>query len=197
MRVVVGLGNPGPRYANTRHNLGFMVVDRLATRWNIPLCQEQPELRVGSGTMAGQTAMLVQPQRYMNMSGEALSTLPELRAEDLVVVYDDLDLSVGRLRLRRDGGAGGHRGIASIVDVLGPMFDRLKVGIGRPLDGVEAADYVLQPLTADELQEFEEPIERASDAVECIVTEGVERAMNRFNARTEQTVVAMSSREVE
>jgi PTH1 family peptidyl-tRNA hydrolase len=195
MRVVVGLGNPGLRYTATRHNLGFMIVDRLASRWRVRLNLELPDLRMGSGRIADRPAMLVQPQRYMNMSGEALATLPQLHAEDLIVVHDDLDLPAGRLRLRREGGTGGHRGIVSLVSFFGAAFDRVKIGIGRPPDGVDIADFVLQPMTADELQAFDEPIERASDAVECIVTEGIERAMNRFNARNVEAMVASSRRE--
>jgi peptidyl-tRNA hydrolase, PTH1 family len=195
MRVVVGLGNPGLRYATTRHNLGFMIVDRLASRWRVPLGIEAPDLRMGTGRIIDQPMMLVQPQSYMNMSGNALTMLPELHPEDLIVIYDDLDLAVGRLRLRRDGGAGGHRGIASLVSFCGAVFDRVRVGIGRPPESMDVAEYVLQRMTADELQEFEEPIERASDAIECIVTEGIERAMNRFNARNVESEVASSSRE--
>lgn len=195
MRVVIGLGNPGPRYATTRHNLGFMIVDRLASRWRIPLNLELPDLRIGSGSVAKRPTMLVQPQGYMNMSGEALSALQELHVEDLIVLHDDLDLPVGRLRVRHDSGVGGHRGIASLVRFFGSAFDRVKVGIGRPPQGVAVADYVLQRMTAYELQEFQEPIERASHAVECIVTEGVESAMNRFNARSVEPAVAISSRE--
>lgn len=195
MRVVVGLGNPGPRYATTRHNLGFMIVDRLASRWGIPLHLELPELRMGTGRIAGQAVTLIQPQCYMNMSGQALGSVPELRTEDLVVAHDDLDLPVGHLRLRRNGGAGGHRGIASVATSFGPDFHRVKVGIGRPPQGVGVTEYVLQQMTDDELREFEGPIERASDAIECMVTEGLERAMNRFNARHEEPTVAIPSRE--
>ena len=195
MRVVVGLGNPGLRYVTTRHNLGFMVIDCLASRWRVPLDLEVPDLRKGTGRIADRPAILVQPQSYMNMSGNALTTLPELHAEDLIVIHDDLDLPVGRLRVRRDGGAGGHRGIVSMVRFFGTAFDRVKVGIGRPPQGVEVADYVLHRMAAEQLQEFEEPIERASDAVECIVAEGIERAMNRFNAPPVESAVAISPRE--
>lgn len=195
MRVVVGLGNPGSRYAATRHNLGFMIVDRLASRWGAFLDFARPDLRIGVASVAGRPTMLVQPQRYMNGSGEALTSLPALQAEDLIVVYDDLDLPVGRLRLRRDGGAGGHRGVASLISIYGPVFDRVKVGIGRPPLDVDVADYVLEPMTPDELQEFEEPIQRASDAVECIIADGIEGAMNRFNVRQTETPVASCSRE--
>jgi PTH1 family peptidyl-tRNA hydrolase len=195
MRVVVGLGNPGPRYATTRHNLGFMIVDRLACRWRIPLNLASPELRMGTGEIAGRPATLVQPQCYMNKSGEAFKRLPGLRPEALIVLQDDLDLPIGRVRVRHDGGAGGHRGVASLTSFFGTAFDRVKIGIGRPQQGVEAADYVLQPMTDAELQEFEESIERASDAVECIVTEGLQRAMNRFNARPVEPLAATPSRE--
>lgn len=195
MRVVVGLGNPGRRYASTRHNLGFMIVDRLASRWRIPLDARTSDIRRGIGRIADQVTMLVQPQLYMNMSGKALTRLPDLRGDDLIVVHDDVDLPTGCLRLRCDGGTGGHRGIASIVGLLGPDFDRVRVGIGRPPQDVDVPDFVLQPMSPEELQEFEESIERASDAVEHIVTEGMERAMNRFNARRVEPAVGNPSRE--
>ena len=172
-----------------------MIVDRLARRWHVPLDLERPGLRIGTGNIANQRTMLVQPQQYMNKSGEALSVLPGVHSDDLIVVHDDLDLPVGRLRLRRDGGSGGHRGIASLVRFFGTTFDRVKVGIGRPPQDTEVADFVLQAISADELQEFQEPIERASDAVECIVTEGIEQAMNRFNIRNVELTMASSSRE--
>ena len=192
---MVGLGNPGERYASTRHNLGFMVVDRLADRWNISLGFREPAVRVGVGKMADHDTMLVQPQLYMNVSGDALSALPELCSDDLVIVYDDVDLARGRLRLRRDGGSGGHRGVASVIESFGPDFDRVRVGIGRPPQGTEVPDFVLQPMSSQELQEFEEPIDRASDAVEQIVREGITPAMNRFNSSPTEPGVTCVSRE--
>lgn len=185
MRIVVGLGNPGREYARTRHNVGFMVVDRLAGRWRIDLGTEAAgRLIVGHGVIDGTAMMLVKPQRYMNRSGQALRCLKTAwRAEDLIVVHDDMDLVLGRIRVRHDGGYGGHRGLQSIGAVCGPNFDRVRVGIGRPPTGARGEEHVLAEPDRDELLAFEEAIDRASLAVECILTRGLEDAMNRFNVR--------------
>lgn len=183
-RIVVGLGNPGRAYARTRHNVGFMVVERLAQRWAISFAPEHEGLVVGSGPVRGVPIRVVQPQEYMNVSGPAVRKLPGTwQVEDLVVVYDDIDLPVGRLRVRHSGSAGGHRGIASLVDEFGPDFDRVRIGVGRPPLTQDAATYVLEPLADTALQVVSEAVERASDAVECLLTDGLQRAMNRFNVR--------------
>ena len=183
-RIVVGLGNPGRAYARTRHNVGFMVVERLAQRWAIPFAPEQQGLVVGRGPVAGIPIRLVQPQEYMNASGSAVRRLQGAwQTEDLVVVYDDIDLPVGRLRVRNGGGAGGHRGIASMVAEVGSDFDRVRIGVGRPPLTQDAATYVLEPLTNTDLQVVSEAVDRASDAVECLLTDGLQQAMNRFNVR--------------
>jgi PTH1 family peptidyl-tRNA hydrolase len=184
MHVLVGLGNPGVRYATTRHNVGFMVVERLAARWAIRLDWQEQRRRVGVGTVAGRAALLVQPGLFMNRCGEALA---ELRLEwndvRIVAIFDDLDLAEGQLRLRRNGGAGGHRGVASILERFGPGFDRIRIGIGRPPRGVDAAEYVLREMSPAEILGLAETIERGCDAVECLLSEGIEAAMNRFNGR--------------
>lgn len=182
MRLVVGLGNPGPEYERTRHNVGFMVVDHLAARWEIRL-RHGRALRLGEGRFGGQPVMLIEPLRYMNLSGEALASLPfSWCAEDLVVVHDDVDLPAGRLRLRRNGGTGGHRGLESLVSRCGTDFDRVRIGVGRPPQGTDVADYVLAPMTPEESGEFAPVIERAGEAVECLIREGLDRASSRFNA---------------
>ncbi len=181
MWVVVGLGNPGARYAHTRHNLGFMVVDHLATRWSVPL-RLQALARLGRGLVAGQVVQLVQPQTFVNRSGDAIDALA-LQPEDAVIaVYDDLDLSEGQLRVRPHGGPGGHRGVASLIERLGEEFVRVRVGIGRPPAGEEAAEYVLAALASEACERLHRSVERASDAVECVIAESVVSAMNRFNA---------------
>lgn len=183
-RIVVGLGNPGRDYARTRHNVGFMVVERLAQRWAISLAPEFQGAVVGSGPVAGIRTRLVQPQEYMNLSGLTVRKLPGAwQVEDMVVVYDDMDLPVGRLRVRHGGGAGGHRGIASLVDELGPEFDRVRIGVGRPPSTQDAAAYVLERLNDMELGRLSDAVERASDAIECLLTDGLQQAMTRFNVR--------------
>ena len=185
MRIVVGLGNPGPEYACSRHNVGFMLVECLLQRWRIALDPVQRGLRHGQGVVNGVPTMLVQPRQYMNRSGEALMGLKlPFTAEDLIVAHDDIDLPFGQLRVRRDGGSGGHRGIESLLGQCGDDFDRVRIGVGRPPDGVAAADYVLMEFGTFEREQLEGMIERAGDAVECLLAEGIQEAMNRFNARS-------------
>ncbi|MGD9763108.1 MAG: aminoacyl-tRNA hydrolase [Candidatus Binatia bacterium] len=179
MWVIVGLGNPGAQYARTRHNAGFMVVDALAARWKLAF-ESRPTVRIAQGRVAGDVVYLVQPQTYMNRSGEAMAALPLPPDAALLAVYDDIDLAAGQLRIRPDGGTGGHRGVASLAAHLG-AFTRLRIGIGRPPAGVDPADFVLSAPTEEELAEFRMGIERAGDAVECIVAESVPATMNRFN----------------
>jgi PTH1 family peptidyl-tRNA hydrolase len=183
-RIIVGLGNPGPEYAGTLHNVGFMVVERVAGRWGIELAPERNGLRVARGVVADARVWLVEPYRFMNFAGPTLAQLePEWQIEDLIVVHDDIDLPMGQLRVRHDGGTGGHRGLASIALSFGSSFDRIRIGVGRPPAGVDPAVYVLRPLLPPELKELAAVVERASDAVECLIGNGLEAAMNRFNVR--------------
>jgi peptidyl-tRNA hydrolase, PTH1 family len=184
MWIVVGLGNPGAEYAQSRHNIGFMVVERIARRWGIGLCPAGA-LRLGSGRVADRSVRLVEPRLFMNHSGQALAQLAVEADDALMVVHDELDLSPGQLRVRRGGGSAGHRGVASIVEHFGPEFIRVRLGIGRPAEGVDVSDFVLRPLSAAELAAIHDDIERASDAVECVVGSGAEVAMNRFNIRVD------------
>jgi PTH1 family peptidyl-tRNA hydrolase len=184
MTIVVGLGNPGGVYARTRHNVGFLAVECLAASCGVGLRDEWPGLRTGRARLNGRPVLLTQPMLFMNRSGEALRHLPfEWVPGDLVVIYDDLDLPVGQIRLRRDGGAGGHRGVASIIERWGQQFCRVRVGVGRPPEGIDAADYVLEPLDGDDLDGLEQVAHRAADATSCLLTAGLENAMNRFNVR--------------
>lgn len=179
MWMVVGLGNPGSTYARTRHNVGFMVVDRLADRWGL-VFESDGRARRARGGYADQPVQLVEPLVYMNRSGEVLEDLtPE---DHVVAVFDDLDLPVGRLRIRPRGGTGGHRGLASMVTRLGETFTRVRVGVGRPPLGVSAADYVLAPLDDADRRALAGAAERACQAIECLITEGPAAAMNRFNS---------------
>jgi PTH1 family peptidyl-tRNA hydrolase len=185
MRVIVGLGNPGNRYAATRHNVGVAVVAELARRWRLLLRSSPYGSRLAHGSIDSEEVLLVEPQMYMNMSGPALSQLQlPVNAAGLIVVHDDLDLECGRLRVKRGGGSGGHRGIESIVASYGPEFVRVRVGVGRPAAGENAAAYVLSPFAESERVSIDAAVNHASDAVECILRRGVEVAMNRFNARS-------------
>jgi len=185
VKLIVGLGNPGKKYQGTRHNLGFLVIDRLAQRNHFVIAKKFRDSLIGEWFHSDETIVLAKPQTFMNRSGEAVKELlAEYRgtANDVVVVYDDLDLLFGRIRIRPQGSAGGHRGILSIQEHLaGAPFCRVRVGIGRPPEGIDAANYVLEPFSAAELDALGEIIDRAAASVECLVTDGVERAMGRFN----------------
>jgi len=185
-RIVVGLGNPGPRYARTRHNAGFLAVEALAAAAGILLRQQRHGALVGEGRIGGRRCLLALPQTFMNRSGESVRRILDFTGAavaDLLVVTDDLDLPLGRLRLRRGGGAGGHRGLASILDHLGDQgFARLRIGIGRPPERVPAEAYVLQDFAAGERPLLDEALTRAREAAEAVIAEGLDAAMNRFNA---------------
>jgi peptidyl-tRNA hydrolase, PTH1 family len=184
VKLVVGLGNPGSRYAETRHNVGFMVVDRLAQRHGAAVSKKQCSGLVGFAEWPGEKLCLAKPQTYMNLSGETVGCLAryyKVPLTGLLVVYDDLDLPLGRLRLRDGGSAGGHRGMESIIAVLGTQqFPRLRIGIGRPGE-TDTVDHVLGRFSSDERAMVTETLDRAADAVEVALRDGLVRAMNEFN----------------
>lgn len=186
MYLIVGLGNPGARYARNRHNIGFQVVDLVAARHHLSFARGQGHAQVAQGAVAGHKVLLAKPQSYMNSSGEpvrALLNFYKIERERLIVVYDDLDLPVGRLRLRPAGSAGGQNGVRSIIHCLGTDgFARLRIGIGRPPGRMDPAAYVLQDFTAEQEQEMALVRPEAADALEVWVREGMLAAMNRFNA---------------
>jgi len=185
--AIVGLGNPGPRYKNTRHNVGWHVLDRLAARWPAGKPRKARHAEVLEAPIDGQAVVLVKPLTYMNDSGKAVRALVEkdhLPLERILVVYDDLDLAFGKLRLRAGGSSGGHNGIKSIQQHVSGKpgdFPRMKIGIGRPPAGVDPIDYVLKTFLPDERPVIADAIVRAADAVECWLQEGIEAAMNKFN----------------
>jgi PTH1 family peptidyl-tRNA hydrolase len=185
VKLIVGLGNPGKSYERTRHNLGFLVVDHLAARRGIIINKEHCGALIGECAENGETILLAKPQTYMNRSGESVKELLRTfggAAGDLVVVCDDLDLPFGRIRIRAQGGAGGHRGLASIVESLaGAPFARVRIGIGRPPEGVEATDHVLGSFDAGEADRLDELVGKAADAVLALLHCGYERAMRQFN----------------
>ncbi len=183
--LIVGLGNPGREYQGSRHNFGFMVVDRLAVRLNAQKLRLQSKAIVTDAIYQERKLILAKPQTYMNLSGQAVQGLLRfyrLPLEALLVAHDDLDLPYGTLRLRPGGGAGGQRGVESVIQSLGVKeFPRLRLGIGRPPGRMEPKDYVLQEFSAAEQKALSEILERAADAVLIFATEGLDKAMNRYN----------------
>lgn len=188
--MVVGLGNPGRAYQHTRHNLGWMVLERAAYRWGISLTPQSQAIQ-GRGAFGEHSVLLAMPLKWMNLSGEAVSAIlhdQNLNSSNLILVYDDLDLPLGQLRIKTRGGAGGHNGVRSVLDSLGTDdFCRVKLGIGKPKDHEDTAQYVLSPFTKDEHTEVDRLLPRAVDALECVLTEGVPAAMNKFHMRPGQT----------
>lgn len=185
MKLIVGLGNPGRRYEGTRHNLGFLVIDRLASQNGIVLGKRLCDALVGVGELGNQKVALAKPQTYMNRSGFAVAGLLReygVETEDLAVINDDLDLPFGRIRVRPAGSPGGHRGLVSITESLaGAPFLRVRMGIGRPPENVPAADYVLEPFSGAELEQMNDVVQRGAECVDCLLREGVERAMAGYN----------------
>ncbi len=185
MKLVVGLGNPGDDYVKTRHNIGFMVADSISKTNGITLNQTKFKGIIGRGTIGSEDVIIAKPQTYMNRSGESVSSLLffyKLEPSDCIVICDDLELPSGKIRVRGKGGHGGHNGLRSIIEQTGSQeFVRVRVGIGRPEGRPGVSGYVLSPFLKDEKPLIEDAIERASRAVEAIITDGVEAAMNRFN----------------
>jgi PTH1 family peptidyl-tRNA hydrolase len=188
VKLIVGLGNPGPRYRESRHNVGFRVVDRLASRLGIALTQARFEGHFGSGRVRGIEVGLLEPQTFMNDSGRAvlaaLAGLPvEEASRDLLVVYDDADLPLGRLRLRGQGGDGGHLGLRDVIGSVGTReIPRLRFGIGRPPAFQDTVTHVLQEFSDSENQSLGPALDRASAAAEVFISDGIAAAMDRFNA---------------
>lgn len=183
--AVCGLGNPGSEYAATRHNSGFLVLDRLAQEFSVALQQRKFKAKWGSGIIQGKKVFLVEPLTFMNRSGEAVVEVLKyfgVSADRMLVVHDDLDLPCGRIRLTPKGGAGGHRGVSSIIQHVGHQdFPRLKLGIGRPVHGEAVESYVLRPPYSQQAPAFEDMIERGFEAVQAVLSIGLVAAMNRFN----------------
>ena len=182
---MVGLGNPGKEYSGSRHNIGFWCVDRLAETWGIDVSRRHRLLLTGEGEIGHTPAVLAKPRTYVNNSGRAVvSLLARFRAApaDLLVIYDDLDVAPGELRLRARGGAGGHNGMKSIIAAIGTQdFARLRIGIGRPTAGVDEIDHVLGTPATDERKAIDDAVERAAEAAGLVFDEGIDAAMNRFN----------------
>ncbi len=183
--LIVGLGNPGREYRDNRHNIGFMLLDRLAVKLDVRFTRLQSQALVAPGMYEQRKVILAKPQTFMNLSGRAVQGLVrfyKLPLEALLVAYDDLDLPAGVIRLRPDGGSAGHRGMESIIEHLGTdRFPRLRLGIGRPPGRMEARDYVLQDFSAEETPLVSAMLNRAVEATLTWIVAGLEMAMNRFN----------------
>ncbi len=182
--LIVGLGNPGREYRHNRHNIGFMAVERLAAAYTIHMSRVQNRAIVGSGMIVGRPVILARPQTYMNRSGDAVGPLAKyykLEPADILVIYDELDLPFGTLRLRKGGGPGGHNGMRSIIQHLGQGFPRLRLGIGRPPGRMPPASYVLQDFGAADRPVVEDMLDEAVRAVETFLREGIDIAMTRHN----------------
>ncbi len=186
VKLLVGLGNPGARYQWTRHNAGFMVLDRLSHVAGIPIVKKGSSALSGEGFWLGQRLLLLKPQTFMNLSGRSVAEVArfyKIPCDDIIVVHDDLDTPFGRVRLKKGGGHGGHNGLRSIFDDFGTRdFLRLRVGVGRPVRG-EVVDYVLNPFSENELQDLPFIVDGAVDVLESLFSSGLEKTMSLFNNR--------------
>ncbi len=190
MYIIAGLGNPGGKYERTRHNVGFQVIDRLAARYHININMKKHKALLGTGAIEGHRVLLLKPQTYMNLSGESIREVVDFYKvdpqEELLVIYDDVSLPLGQLRIRKKGSAGGHNGIKDIIGQLGSqVFTRIKVGVGEKPDGWDLVDYVLGHFSKADEERMEEAYDRAAEAAAAILAEEPDRAMNDFNRSSE------------
>ncbi|CAH0347581.1 aminoacyl-tRNA hydrolase [Bacillus sp. CECT 9360] len=185
MKIFVGLGNPGKQYEHTRHNIGFDVIDELSKKWAIPLDQAKHKGIYGIGSVNGEKILLLKPLTYMNLSGESIAAVMNFfkaELEDIVVLYDDLDLPVGRIRLRQKGSAGGHNGIKSTIAHLGTQeFNRIRIGIGRPIGRIPVIDYVLGRFMKEDWETMSKVIEKCAEACEDWTKKPFLQVMNEHN----------------
>lgn len=184
--MLVCLGNPGDQYENTRHNVGFMVADQLGERYRLPIQKLKFKALTNVFTISGEKVLVMKPVTYMNLSGEAVGEAArfyKIPPERVLVISDDVSLPLGKLRIRKGGSAGGHNGLKSIIQHLGTdQFPRIKVGVGqKPHPDYDMADWVLSKFAGEDLKTITEAIRKAADAVECLIQEGPDKAMNRFN----------------
>lgn len=187
MKLIAGLGNPTAKYENTRHNVGFAVIDELVDQYNIPLDVIKHKGMYGKGKIEGQTVILLKPMTYMNLSGESIMEVAKyfkIPPEDIIVIYDDINLDVGRLRIREKGSAGGHNGIKNIIARLGTEeFPRVRIGVGMKPARMDLADYVLSHFSEDEQALMNQGYERACEAVKLMLADDIAGAMNQYNGK--------------
>jgi PTH1 family peptidyl-tRNA hydrolase len=185
--LVVGLGNPGEEYRLTRHNAGFMVVDRLCKAHHIPLDHKRFGCVYGTGLVAEKATVCVQPQAFMNRSGPPVLRLMSdygISSRDILIIHDDIDIGFGRIKIKEKGGHGGHNGVRSLMEALGTgRFTRLRVGVGRPEGGGDVVRYVLEPFSADEEAHLDDFLDRAAEAAVTVLSQGAKFGMNRFNRK--------------
>lgn len=191
MYIIVGLGNPGKQYAHTRHNVGFDTIDILADKYNISVDIKKHKALCGKGMIGGQKVVLAKPQTFMNLSGESVRELVDFYKidpeEELIVIYDDISLELGQLRVRPKGSAGGHNGIKNIIAHLGTqVFKRVKVGVGEKPKGYDLADYVLGHFSKEDRMLMEDAFGRAAEAAVCMMNDSMEHAMNQYNKKIER-----------
>lgn len=186
MYYIVGLGNPGLQYENTRHNVGFMTIDYLARKYDIDVRKLKFKSLYGQGEISGHKVMLIKPQTYMNNSGEAVRELRnfyKFDSDKLIVIYDDIDIDFGTIRIRKKGSAGSHNGMKSIIyQIQDDQFPRIKVSIGKKPGQWDLANFVLSGFTKDEVKVLEDEIRLAADAIEIILSENIDKAMNKCNS---------------
>ncbi|MFT4415983.1 aminoacyl-tRNA hydrolase [Fredinandcohnia humi] len=187
MKLIVGLGNPGRQYEETRHNVGFKVIDELSIRLQIPLDKAKFNGIFGQGVIHGEKVLILKPLTYMNLSGESVRPLMDyydIDVEDILVIYDELDIPVGKIRLREKGSAGGHNGMKSIIHHLGTQdFKRVRIGVDRPSNGMKIADYVLGRFLDEEAQQIKDAIQKSADAAEKWITTPFLQVMNEYNTK--------------
>ena len=185
MKAIIGLGNPGMKYAGTRHNIGFDAVTAIADKYNLSINNKKFKGVYADGHIAGEKVLLVQPQTFMNLSGECVREVADfykLNPDEIIIICDDINLDVGRLRIRKKGSAGGHNGLKNIIAHLGTEeFPRIRVGVGEKTEGWDLADYVLARFDKDSEPVIREALANAVGAVETWISEGIDAAMNRFN----------------
>lgn len=190
MYIIAGLGNPTKEYDKTRHNVGFSVIDALADQYNIDVSERKHKALCGRGAIEGQKVVLMKPQTFMNLSGESIRAAVDfykVDPEDIIIIYDDISLEPGQLRIRLKGSAGGHNGIKNIIAHLGTQeFPRIKVGVGAKPPRMDLADYVLSRFSQGEQRLMDDVFKEAADAAVMMMTDGAERAMNHFNTKKKE-----------
>lgn len=185
MYIIVGLGNPGDKYEKTRHNVGFNVIDLLAKEYSIDVSKIKHKALIGEGRVGTEKVILVKPMTYMNLSGESVADICNyynIDLENLIVIYDDIDLDVGKIRIRKKGSGGTHNGMRSILKCLGTNeFPRVRVGVSKPRPGQDLADFVLSRFRKEESSDIQDGLEKAAKSVDCIIRENIDLSMNKYN----------------